>query len=48
MLKKLKTGIEISEDECAGGEKDVEKSVSKAIEQIDKATAEKEKEIMSV
>ena len=48
VLKKLKNGKEISEDECAGCEKDVEKSVSKAIEQIDKATAEKEREFMSV
>lgn len=47
-LKKMKTGKEISEDECTSLEKDVEKSVSKAMEQIDKATAEKEKEIMSV
>ena len=47
-LKKLKNGKEISEDECASAEKDVEKLVSKAIERIEKLTAEKEKEIMSV
>jgi len=38
-LKKLKNNKEISEDECAGVEKDVEKTVSKCIEQIEKCTA---------
>lgn len=47
-FKKMKNSKEISEDECSALEKDVEKSVSKCMEQIDKATAEKEKEIMSV
>ncbi len=47
-LKKMKNGKEISEDECASVEKDVEKTVSKTIEQIEKLTSEKEKEIMSV
>ena len=47
-LKKLKNNKEISEDECAGVEKDVEKTVSKCIEQIEKCTADKEKEILSV
>ena len=47
-LKKLKNGKEISEDECSAQEKEVEKAVSKCMEQIDKLTAEKEKEIMSV
>lgn len=47
-LKKMKTAKEISEDECASQEKEVEKIVSKTIEQIDKHTAEKEKDIMSV
>ena len=46
--KKLKNNKEISEDECAGVEKDVEKTVSKCIEQIEKCTADKEKEILSV
>ena len=40
--------VGISEDECAGVEKDVEKTVSKCIEQIEKCTADKEKEILSV
>lgn len=47
-LKKMKTAKELSEDECAGLEKDVDKTVAKCIEQIEKHTAEKEKEIMSV
>lgn len=47
-LKKMKTAKEISEDECANVEKDVEKVVAKTIETIEKHTAEKEKEIMSV
>ena len=47
-LKKMKTAKEISEDECASQEKEVEKIVSKYMEQIDKHTADKEKEIMSV
>lgn len=47
-LKKLKNNKEISEDECASVEKDVEKTVAKYIEQIEKCTAEKEKEVLSV
>lgn len=47
-LKKMKNNKEISEDECAGLEKDVEKTLSKYMELIEKHTAEKEKEIMSV
>ena len=44
----MKNNKEISEDECAGFEKEVEKTVSKTMEQIEKHTAEKEKEIMQV
>ncbi len=47
-LKKLKTDKIISEDECAGAEKDVEKYVSDAVAKIDSAVAAKEKEIMTV
>lgn len=47
-LKKLKTDKVISEDECAGAEKEVEKCVSDAVAQIDGAVAAKEKEIMTV
>lgn len=47
-LKKLKTDKLISEDEYASYEKDVEKSVSDGILQIDTAVAAKDKEIMTV
>lgn len=47
-LKKLKTDKLISEDEYASYEKDVEKSVSDGILQIDTAVASKDKEIMTV
>ena len=47
-LKKLKTNKDISEDEAASSEADVEKNVGKAIEEIDKAVSVKEKELMTV
>ena len=47
-LKKMKTAKELSEDECAGYEKQVEKALAKSIESIDKHAADKEKELMSV
>ena len=47
-LKKLKTDKLISEDEYASYEKEVEKSVSDAVAQVDDAAAAKEKEIMTV
>lgn len=47
-LKKLKTAKEISEDECAGYEKDVEKEIAKAVAEIEKLAADKEKELMTV
>lgn len=47
-LKKLKTDKLISEDEYASYEKEVEKSVSDGIAQIDAAVAAKDKEIMTV
>ncbi len=47
-LKKLKKDSAISEDEYTVYEKDAEKLVVTKIEAIDKITAEKEKEIMSV
>ena len=46
--KKMKNNKEISEDEYAGAEKDVEKVVAKAIEQIEKVSADKEKDILTV
>ena len=43
VLKKLKTNKEVTEDEYDDFSKTVEESVSKTIEKIDKAAAEKEK-----
>ena len=47
-LKKMKTAKEITEDEYADWEKEVEKSTSSAIELIDKAEGEKEKDVLTV
>ena len=47
-IKKLKTGKEISEDEAANLEQDVEKNVQKCIESVDKVVAAKEKELLTV
>ena len=47
-LKKMKNNKELSEDEHAVCEKDVDKVISEAIEKIDKLCAEKEKDILSV
>ena len=47
-LKKMKTNKEISEDESKNCEIDVEKSISKAIEEVDKTVAAKEKELLTV
>ena len=47
-LKKLKTNKEISEDESKNSEIDVEKNISKTIEEIDKIVAVKEKELLTV
>ncbi len=47
-LKKLKKDNNITEDELAGFEKDVDKSVNKFIETVDKMYKDKETEIMSV
>ncbi len=47
-VKKMKTAKEISEDEAKNCEIDIEKSVTKYIEQIDKAAAAKEKELLTV
>lgn len=46
--KKMQKNKEISEDEFALCEKDVEKIVSQAIEKIDSMTAAKEKEILTI
>lgn len=47
-LKKMKNNKELSEDEHAVCEKDVDKVVSEAIDKIDKLSADKEKDVMSV
>ncbi len=47
-LKKMNKNKEITDDEYAGFEKDVEKEVTKTIESIDKLSAEKEKDVMTV
>ena len=47
-LKKMKNNKELSEDEHALAEKEVEKVVSKAIEEVDKASADKEKDVLTV
>ena len=47
-LKKMKNNKELSEDEHAGCEKEVDKLISDSIEKIEKLSIEKEKDIMSV
>ena len=47
-LKKMKNNKELSEDEHATCEKDVDKLISETIERIDKISADKEKDILSV
>lgn len=47
-VKKLKTAKEISEDAAKNLEQDVEKQVQKCIEELDKAVAVKEKELLTV
>ncbi len=47
-LKKMKNNKELSEDEHAICEKEVDKHISESIEKIDKLLAEKEKDIKSV
>ena len=47
-LKKMKNNKELSEDEHAVCEKDVDKVIAEAIEKIEKLVAEKEKDILSV
>jgi len=47
-VKKMNKNKEVTDDEYAGFEKDVDKEVNKAIESIDKLSAEKEKDVMTV
>lgn len=47
-IKKMKNNKELSEDEHAICEKEIDKSISETIEKIDKLCADKEKDILSV
>ena len=47
-IKKLKNGKEISEDEAKNLEQDVEESVVKSVDAVDKTVAAKEKELLTV
>lgn len=47
-LKKMKNDKELSEDEHAICEKEIDKVISEAIEKIDKLYADKEKDVLSV
>lgn len=47
-LKKMNKAKEMTDDEYADYESQVEKEVSKTMEVIEKATAEKEKELLTV
>ena len=47
-LKKMKNNKELSEDEHATCEKEIDKVISEAIERVEKVSAEKEKDILSV
>lgn len=47
-LKKMKVNKELSEDEHALAEKEVEKVIAKAIETVDQVAAEKEKDVLTV
>lgn len=48
VLKKMKNNKELSEDEHAACEKEIEKVIAESIEKIDKMSQEKEKDVMSV
>ena len=47
-LKKMKNNKELSEDEHASCEKEIDKVISESIEKIEKLSADKEKDILSV
>ena len=47
-LKKMKNNKELSEDEHATCEKEVDKLIAETVEKIDKISADKEKDILSV
>ena len=47
-LKKMKNNKELSEDEHAVCEKEIDKLISESVDKVDKLCADKEKDIMSV
>ncbi len=47
-LKKMKNNKELSEDEHASCEKEIDKIISESIDKLDKLCADKEKDILSV
>ena len=47
-VKKMKTAKELSEDEAKNAETDIEESISKGIERLDKTIAAKEKELLTI
>ncbi len=47
-LKKMKNNKELSEDEHATCEKEIDKHISESIEKIDKLCSDKEKDVLSV
>ena len=47
-IKKMKNNKELSEDEHALCEKEIDKAISEAVDKIDKLEQEKEKDIMVV
>ena len=48
VLKKMKTAKELSEDEAAGCEADVEKAISGYMSSLETIISAKEKELMSI
>ena len=47
-LKKMKNNKELSEDEHAQAEKEVEKVITKAVAEVEKVAADKEKDVLTV
>ena len=47
-IKKMKNNKELSEDESKSCEQDIEKSIAKCVEEIDKTVAAKEKELLTI
>ena len=48
VIKKMKTAKELSEDEAAGCEADVEKMVSSYMSKVEEIISAKEKELMTI